>query len=150
MAYSTVSNTPAQRPLLDSSGLIDRSWRSWFSSIGDALLGKWGNQSRNLTFINIIPTNEQYISYNGREMTCLFEWSNGVTFSNSTIELDFPTLSNPERQRSDLTVISGMLQVWDGEDLVKGAYVKDNIITLPNINISNRCIVQGTVLTKIK
>ena len=113
-------------------------------------LGKWGSQSRNLTLNNIIATDEQYVSYNGREVSFLFEWINGVTFSSSSIEIDFPTLTNPDRKRNDLTIISGMLQVWDGNNLVSGAYVKDNIITIPDKNISNRCIIQGTVLTKVK
>lgn len=152
MSYRSIGSAPIQKPFLNGNQ-ADRGWLQWFSSVGDALGGKWGISKRNLSYNNInlddYPLTENYVSYIGREVTFLFCWEAGVQFSNSSIDIIFPTISNPNIQKADLPFFKGMLQVWDGNNLFGGAYAENTVITLPDINSSNRIIIQGTLLTKV-
>ena len=152
MSYRSIGPAPLQKPFLNGDQL-DRSWLQWFSTVGDALNGKWGLSKRDLTYNNIdlseYPLTETYVSYTGREVTFLFCWEEGVEFNNSSIDIIFPTNLNPNIQKADLPFFKGMLQVWDGNNLFGGAYANNTSISLPDINSSNRIIIQGTLLTKV-
>jgi len=133
-------------PLQKANG-FDRSWLQWFSTLGNALGGRWGQEQRSLEFVNFneIYSNpaEQFLNYKGRELSFLFVWESGLTTSSSSILLNtLPT-------QADLTMRPGMLQIWEDSALVAGAYASQSTITLPDLNLSGRVIMQGSVLTKI-
>lgn len=133
-----IGNTPVLKPLSE-----ERVWVQWFSAIGDALSGRWGQDKRQLEKTNIATEpNEEYLNYRGRELTFLFVWEDGIEFNASTISLS----SLPGT--ADLTMRSGMLNVWDGSTLIGGAYCKERTIELPNLNSGGRIIVEGSVMTK--
>lgn len=129
---------------LQKANEFDRSWLQWFSSIGNALSGRWGQEQRTLELVNILTTpDEQYLNYKGRELSFLFVWESGLITSSSSILLNtLPT-------QADLTMRPGMLQIWEDSALVAGAYASQSTITLPDLNLSGRVIMQGSILTKI-
>ena len=136
---SNIGPAPIMNPL--SNGRI---WSQWFSTLGDSLKGRWGQQKRQLEKLNIDPQpTTEYLNYKGTEISFLFVWESGVTFNGSEILLsDTPATA-------DLTMRSGILQVWDGSTLVGGAYCSERTIELPNLSSSGRTIVQGSIMTKI-
>jgi|32_taG_2_1085360.scaffolds.fasta_scaffold131806_1 hypothetical protein len=137
---SDIAPAPLLKPFVDeNTNLASREYGQWFSTVGNGLSGRWLMSKRNLEKTNGTAPNIEYISYQGRELKFLFVWESGVTFAADTITLD----------RSDLTMLPGMLEVWDDSTLVGGAYCNERTIELPNTVVSGRCIIQGTVLTKI-
>lgn len=137
---ANINETPLNKPLLNGSS-ISRPWELFFSQLGDGLNGKWEYSQRKLTRVNIADEADvELLSYHGREATFSFVWENGATFNNSKIELN---------RLSDYSLTEGYLQVWDGATQVEGAYCKDFDITLPDLDTTNKIIIQGTILTKI-
>jgi hypothetical protein len=138
---ATIAYAPIQDDFLSSEANIPRdAWLQWFADLGTSLNGQWNIDSRlfSSSGIDTVP-DDSYVSSTGREVSFLFVWDNGVTFTNGTFTLG----------RQDLTVLPGMLQVWENSTLVSGAYCKDNIISFTSAAYSGRVIVQGTILTKI-
>ena len=129
---------------LQKANEFDRSWLQWFSTLGNALQGRWGQEQRDLELVNITSKpDEQFLNYKGRELSFLFVWESGLETSNSSILLSTtPT-------QADLTMRPGMLQIWEDSSLVAGAYASQSTITLPDLNLSGRVIIQGTILTRI-
>jgi hypothetical protein len=134
-----ITTTPVQKALLNISAAIEKAWLHWFSEIGDGLNGLWGVESRKLASVNLSrEPDTEVLSHQGRELTLLFVWDSAITFSSVTFSLD----------KSDSTMEQGMLNVWDGSTLVGGAYCTGTSIQVPDIAISGRCIIQGTVITR--
>lgn len=129
---------------LQKANEFDRSWLQWFSTLGNALNGRWGQEKRTLELVNISSNpDEQFLNYKGRELSFLFVWESGLTTSSSSILLNtLPT-------QADLTMRPGMLQIWEDSALVAGAYASQSTIELPDLSLSGRVIIQGSVLTKI-
>ena len=145
-----VQNTaPIQTPMFNGN-VMENGWRQWFTSTSDNLSGKWGINSRNLEKENINETpSKEYVSYTGREVTFLFQWDDGVTFSNSAIYIEFPRNGSNDKLKLDLTLIGGMLRIWEGDNLIGGAYASDTKITIPDYDLSGRVVIEGTILTKV-
>lgn len=137
----TIAPAPLLKPFVDpDQNLASREYIQWFSSLGDSLTGRWGLDKRNLAKTNATTPDLEYISYKGRELRFLFVWEDPITFASDTITLD----------RSDLTMLPGMLEVWDGTALSAGAYCSEDTITLPDLTTAARCVIQGSVLTKVR
>jgi len=138
---ATVSYAPLQDDFMNTEANIPSdTWLQWFADLGTSLNGQWNIDSRLFASSGIdrVP-DDSYASSTGREVSFLFVWDTGVTFTNGTFTLG----------RQDLTVLPGMLQIWEGSSLVSGAYCKDNVISFTNATYTGRVIVQGTILTKI-
>lgn len=145
----TQNTAPVQNPMFNGNVMTD-GWRQWFTSTSDNLSGKWGINSRNLEKENIATSpSKEFLSYTGRELTFLFQWDDGVTFSNSAIYLEFPRNGSNDKLKSDLTLIGGMLQIWEGDTLVGGAYASETKITIPDMDLNGRVVIEGTILTKV-
>ncbi len=117
----------------------DQAWKKWLTDVGDGVNGRWGLEKRDLSLTNLATPDIEYLSYMGRELSFLLVWENGVTFNSSSIALN----------RSDLTMLPGMLQIWDNLDIVGGAYCAEREVNFKDIVVSGRCIVQGKVFTKV-
>ena len=128
---SQIGPAPLLRPLTD-----ERSWLRWFSELGNGLKGRWNQESRKLTLHNLSTPSQQFINFKGSEISFLFVWTNGVTFSTSSIDLG----------DKDPTMRPGMLQVWEEDTEVLGAYCSQREISFPDQVLSGRVIVQGSVL----
>lgn len=134
-----ISTAPSQRSLAQ-----EREWIQWFSSVGDSIGGRWGQERRNLNKINLDEPITELLNYRGKEVSFLFYWD-GVEFSNSSIELE----SLPEK--ADPTVWPGVLSIWQGPNLIGGAEVEERTITIPNLGqLSGRVIIQGSVMIKTR
>lgn len=135
-----MSPAPLLKPFVnDDQNLASREYGQWFASIGDSLSGRWTLSKRNLTKTNATAPDIEYISYQGRELRFLFVWDDPITFASDTITLD----------RSDLTMLPGVLEVWDDAAMIAGATCSESLITLPNLTTTGKCIIQGCVLTKV-
>ena len=130
---SQLGAAPVLRPLTD-----ERSWVRWFTELGNSLRGRWGQEERLLSLTNLTQPSEQFVNFKGKEVSFLFVWTSGVTFSSSEINLD----------RTDPTMRPGMLQVWEGDTEVLGAYCSERKIDFPDQTLAGRVIVQGSIMIK--
>lgn len=120
------------------NGFFSPTWLRFLSQMGDAIFGKWGNESRKLQKDNIStePDIEQ-ISYTGQNIEFLFVWNNGATFNSSILYLD----------KSDYSVLTNALFVIEnGQIQTDVAIINGKTITLPNLSTSNQLIIKGTAL----
>lgn len=145
-----LSSAPVKTTLLDGN-VLNKVWIQWFSTLSDILSGKWGINKRTLEKQNIATEPDiEYVSYTGREITFLFQWNNGVTFSDSKIFLEYPRADATTKTKSDLTMIGGMLAIYqDDNRTTVGAYASESTITIPDMELTGRVIIQGTILTKV-
>ena len=131
---SVVGPAPVIKPLSE-----ERSWVQWFSTLGDGLVGRWGQEKRTLAKENLAEPDTEYLNYKGRELSFLFVWESGVEFTTASIKLN----------NSDYTMRPGMLEIWQDSTLVGGAYCAERLINLPDLGLlSGRIILQGSVFTK--
>ena len=132
-------NRPPLRDPISTNNGMSHSWLKFFSQLGDSLFGKWGNEERNVTRTNVVAPTVQQISYTGFEVSFLFIWDQGVTFSTSILELE----------KNDYQVFPSALFVVDGNQLLNDVAIVDGkTITLPDLTSTNRVIVQGTALVE--
>ena len=132
-------NRPPLRDPINGNNGMSHSWLKFFSQLGDSLFGKWGNEERNITRTNVVAPTVQQISYTGFEVSFLFIWDQGVTFSTSILELE----------KNDYSVFPSALYVIDGNRLLNDVAIVDGkTITLPDLTSTNRVIVQGTALVE--
>lgn len=135
-----ITDAPILRSLTN-----EREWFQWFSSVGGALLGRWGQERRSLELINLDPPEKELLNYKGRECSFLLYWESEVEFNNSSINLE----TNPDK--ADPTFWPGMLQVWEGSTLVGGATIEDRTITIPDFGVlAGRVTLQGTAMIKTR
>lgn len=130
---SQIGPAPVLRPLTD-----ERSWFMWFSELSSGLKGRWGQEVRTLALNNLSTPAQQFVNFKANEISFLLIWTSGVTFSTSSISLD----------KTDPTMRPGMLQVWEGDTQVLGAYCEERLISFPDQALSGRVIVQGSVMVK--
>lgn len=120
-----------------TNNFFSSTWTRFFSQIGDALSGKWGNEKRILYKQGIDAPSIERISYFGKNVNLLFVWDTGVTTTGGTIELD--KVDFKVYPSALMITINGVLQT----DV---AIIENKILTMPDITSGDRVIVQGTAL----
>jgi hypothetical protein len=114
-----------------------REWLQWFGNVGNAISGLWGVQKR--VFSGLPEATESYLSYTGREITFFIKWDAGVTFNSSKLTLE----------SKDLSMVGGRLLIFDDGEIVGTANAVDKEIIFPDLVVTNECMVQGTIITKV-
>jgi hypothetical protein len=133
---------PLFHELLQDGVNLSRGWLHFFETIGDSISGEWSIGQRQLTQVGIdtVP-DTSYISYQGREIRFLFVWDAGMSASpGNSITL----------AASDLTMLPGMLEIWEDSVINIGAFASEKTITIPVQTYTGRVIIQGTVLLKVQ
>lgn len=137
-----IGAAPLQKPFLAEDGASDRSWLNWFSDVGSSINGEWSISPRQLSASGVSSKpNTSWISYQGREVRYLFIWNSGVTFSAG---------AKLSLEKQDLTLIGGVLDIYEAEVLVGGAFAQNRTISLPELDLSGRIVIQGCILTKVR
>jgi hypothetical protein len=125
-----VSNAPLQHDDVNGEG-----WRHFFADVGDALKGYHGQESRtnNITLsgASVSPT-RAIISYNGYTATFSINYTSGVQFTSTALQIDIGTSKY-------YTFEKGMLRIYDVTDgsVLGVGYANGDTITFDDINTAN-------------
>lgn len=138
-----VTTAPIQDALVEKDGLLGKVWRQWFSATDDSLRGLWGKD----TVVNLETTNVTYDSVEGfykgvgKAVVVSLNFVN-IASTSGTIKLPFK-VENGFLPVSEKVPLSGNIP-----NLIGGALVSGDTISIENLTNSQGVIIQGTLILR--